>query len=228
MASTELTVYKGKRTVKPRQLFIAEPAPNQGHVSAALRLLQGKAAPSDITAEDAARAFAAAPRPLPFSLPRRPPRARPRLALGFNGSPSTPSSGRSSAPSPASEVASCSSECIDESASGPLKQLRDFCSPGLKETSLPPDSARHARYGTVTAEITSVSDFLAAAEGEVIDTVSGACTGLSHTRPMLHLARIPDSDAARWRRIQRHWCIGARAATRHGGGGPEAAPATGE
>ena len=40
-------------------------------------------------------------------------------------------------------------------------------------------SARHARYGTVTSEITSVSDFLAADEGEVIDMVSGACGPLN-------------------------------------------------
>lgn len=171
MASNELTVYEGKRTVRPRQLFVAEPVSSR-HVRAALQLLQGKVVPSEITAEYASRAFAVVPRPLPFCLPRRAPRSRPRLSLGFSGSPCT---SMSNSTSPATEIAS-SSTCLDGSPPGASsKQLRDFCSPGLKETSLQPDSARHARYGTVTSEITSVSDFLTAAEGEVIDMVSGAC-----------------------------------------------------
>ena len=174
MASNELTIYEGKRIVRPRQLFVAEPVSSR-HISAALQLLQGKAVPSEITAEDAARAFAVVPRPLPFCLPRRAPRSRPRLSLGFSGSPGTPDS-----TSPATDIGSCSSTCFDESPPGASsKQLRNFCNPGLKETSLQPDSARHARYGTVTSEITSVSDFLAADEGEVIDMVSGACGPLN-------------------------------------------------
>ena len=86
--------------------------------------------------------------------------------------------GVSTSTSPATHIASCSSTCFDESPpSAASKQLRDFCSPNLKETSLRPP--RHARYGTITSKITSVSDFLAAAEGEVIDMVSGACSPLS-------------------------------------------------
>ena len=165
MASNELTIYESKRTVRPRQLFVAEPVSSR-HVSAALQLLEGNAVPSEITAEDAARAFAVVPRPLPFCLPRRAPRSRPRLSLGFRGSPGT---SVSTSTSPATDIASCSSAAS--------KQLRDYCSPDLKETSLRPP--RHARYGTITSDITSVSDFLAAAEGEVIDMVSGACSPLS-------------------------------------------------
>ena len=165
MASNELTIYESKRTVRPRQLFVAEPVSSR-HVSAALQLLEGNAVPSEITAEDAARAFAVVPRPLPFCLPRRAPRSRPRLSLGFSGSPGT---SVSTSTSPATDIASCSSAAS--------KQLRDYCSPDLKETSLRPP--RHARYGTITSDITSVSDFLAAAEGEVIDMVSGACSPLS-------------------------------------------------
>ena len=164
MASNE-SIYKSKRTVRPRQLFVAEPVSSR-HVSAALQLLEGNAVPSEITAEDAAHAFAVVPRPLPFCLPRRAPRSRPRLSLGFSGSPGT--SVRAST-SPATDIASCSSAAS--------KQLRDYCSPDLKETSLRPP--RHARYGTITSDITSVSDFLAAAEGEVVDMVSGACSPLS-------------------------------------------------
>ena len=175
MASNELTIYESKRTVRPRQLFVAEPVSSR-HVSAALQLLEGNAVPSEITAEDAARAFAVVPRPLPFCLPRRAPRSRPRLSLGFSGSPGTFSVSTST--SPATDIASCSSTCFDESPpSAASKQLRDYCSPDLKETSLRPP--RHARYGTITSDITSVSDFLAAAEGEVIDMVSGACGPLS-------------------------------------------------
>lgn len=177
MASNELTIYESKRTVRPRQLFVAEPVSSR-HVSAALQLLEGNAVPSEITAEDAARAFTVVPRPLPFCLPRRAPRSRPRPSLGFSGSPGTFSVSTST--SPATDIASCSSTCFDESPpSAASKQLRDYCSPGLKETSLRPKSARHARYGTITSEITSVSDFLAAAEGEVIDMVSGVCDPLS-------------------------------------------------
>ena len=165
MASNELTIYESKRTVRPRQLFVAEPVSSR-HVSAALQLLEGNAVPSEITAEDAARAFAVVPRPLPFCLPRRAPRSRPRLSLGFSGSPGT---SVSTSTSPATDIASCSSAAS--------KQLRDYCSPDLKETSLRPP--RHARYGTITSDITSLSDFLAAAEGEVIDMVSGACSPLS-------------------------------------------------
>ena len=165
MASNELTIYESKRTVRPRQLFVAEPVSSR-HVSAALQLLEGNAVPSEITAEDAARAFAVVPRPLPFCLPRRAPRSRPRLSLGFSGSPGT---SVSTSTSPATDIASCSSAAS--------KQLRDYCSPDLKETSLRPP--RHARYGTITSNITSVSGFLAAAEGEVIDMVSGACSPLS-------------------------------------------------
>ena len=173
MASNELTIYESKRTVRPRQLFDAEPVPSR-HVSAALQLLEGNAVPSEVTAEDAARAFAVVPRPLPFCLPRRAPRSRPRLSLGFSGSPGT---SVSTSTSPATDIASCSSTCFDESPpSAASKQLRDYCSPDLKETSLRPDTVRHARYGTITSDITSVSDFLAAAEGEVIDMVSGACS----------------------------------------------------
>ena len=167
MASNELTIYESKRTVRPRQLFVAEPVSSR-HVSAALQLLEGNAVPSEITAEDAARAFAVVPRPLPFCLPRRAPRSRPRLSLGFSGSPGT---SVSTSTSPATNIASCSSAAS--------KQLRDYCSPDLKETSLRPDTVRRARYGTITSQITSVSDFLAAAEGEVIDMVSGACGPLS-------------------------------------------------
>ena len=77
--------------------------------------------------------------------------------------------GVSTSTSPATDIASCSSTCFDESPpSAASKQLRDYCSPDLKETSLRPP--RHARYGTIK----SVSDFLAAAEGEVVDMVSGA------------------------------------------------------
>ena len=84
----------------------------------------------------------------------------------------------STSTSPATDIASCSSTCFDESPpSAASKQLRDFCSPNLKETSLRPP--RHARYGTIMSETTSVSDFLAAAEGEVIDMVSGVCGPLS-------------------------------------------------
>ena len=165
MASNELAIYESKRTVRPRQLFVAEPVSSR-HVSAALQLLEGNAVPSELTAEDAARAFAVVPRPLPFCLPRRAPRSRPRLSLGFSGSPGT---SVSTSTSPATDIASCSSAAS--------KQLRDYCSPDLKETSLRPP--RHARYGTITSEITSVGDFLAAAEGEVIDMVSGACGPLS-------------------------------------------------
>ena len=167
MESGCLTIYGGKRAVRPRQLFVAEPTPSQSHVAAALQLLQGKAVPSEITAEDAAHAFAIIPRPLPFCLPRRTPRPRSRLSLGFSGSPTTPL-GKSSMPS----------ACFEEPVPIASKQLRDFCNPGLKETSLPPDNVRQSRYGTFTTEITSVSDFLAAAEGEVIDMVSGACSPL--------------------------------------------------
>ena len=175
MASNELTIHKSKRTVRPRQLFVAEPVSSR-HVSAALQLLEGNAVPSEITAEDAARAFTVVPRPLPFCLPRRAPRSRPRLSLGFSGSPGTFSVSTSTPP--ATDIASCSSTCFDESPpSAASKQLRDYCSPDLKETSLRPP--RHARYGTITSEITPVSDFLAAAEGEVIDMVSGACGPLS-------------------------------------------------
>ena len=174
MASNELTIYESKRTVRPRQLFVAEPVSSR-HVSAALQLLEGNAVPSEITAEDAARAFAVVPRPLPFCLPRRAPRSRPRLSLGFSGSPGT---SVSTSTSPATDIASCSSTCFDESPSAASKQLRDYCSPDLKETLLRP-LLRHARYGTITSDITSVSDFLAAAEGEVIDMVSGACSPLS-------------------------------------------------
>ena len=165
MASNELTIYESKRTVRPRQLFVAEPVSSR-HISAALQLQEGNAVPSAITAEDAARAFAVVPRPLPFCLPRRAPRSRPRLSLGFSGTPGT---SVSTSTSPATDIASCSSAAS--------KQLRDYCSPDLKETSLRPP--RHARYGTITSDITSVSDFLAAAEGEVIDMVSGACGPLS-------------------------------------------------
>ena len=165
MASNELPIYESKRTVRPRQLFVAEPVSSR-HVSAALQLLEGNAVPSEITAEDAARAFAVVPRPLPFCLPRRAPRSRPRLSLGFSGSPGT---SVSTSTSPATDIASCSSAAS--------KQLRDYCSPDVKETSLRPP--RHARYGTIMSDITSVSDFLAAAEGEVIDMVSGACSPLS-------------------------------------------------
>ena len=180
MASNELTIYESKRIVRPRQLFDAEPVSSR-HVSAALQLLEGNAVPSEVTAEDAARAFAVVPRPLPFCLPRRAPRSRPRLSLGFSGSPGT--SVRAST-APATDIASCSSTCFDESlpsvaSSSTCKRLRDYCSPDLKETSLRPDTVRHARYGTITSDITSVSDFLAAAEGEVIDMVSGACSPLS-------------------------------------------------
>ena len=178
MESGCLTIYGGKRAVRPRQLFVAEPAPSQSHVAAALQLLQGKAVPSEITAEDAAHAFAIILRPLPFCLPRRTPRPRPRLSLGFSGSPTTPL-GKSSMPSPAADIASHSSACFEEPVLIASKQLRDFCNPGLKETSLPPDNVRQSRYGTFTTEITSVSDFLAAAEGEVIDIVSGACSPLT-------------------------------------------------
>ena len=171
MATTELTLCESKRTVRPRQLFVAEPVSSR-HVSAALQLLEGNAVPSEITAEDAARAFAMVPRPLPFCLPRRAPRSRPRLSLGFSGSTAT---SVSTSTSPATDIGSCCNTCFDESPhTAASKQLRDYCSPDLKETSLRPDSARHARYGTITSEITSVSDFLAAAEGEVIDIVSGA------------------------------------------------------
>ena len=176
MASNELTIYESKRIVRPRQLFDAEPVSSR-HVSAALQLLEGNAVPSEITAEDAARAFAVVPRPLPFCLPRRAPRSRPRLSLGFSGSPSM--FGVSTSTSPATDIASCSSTCFDESPSAASKQLRDYCSPDLKETSLRSDSTRHARYGTITSEITSVGDFIAATEGEVIDMVSGACSPLS-------------------------------------------------
>ena len=165
MASNELTIYESKRTVRPRQLFVAEPVSSR-HVSAALQLLEGNAVPSEITAEDAARAFAVVPRPLPFCLPRRAPRSRPRLSLGFSGSPGT---SVSTSTSPATDIASCSSAAS--------KQPRDYCSPDLKKTSLRPP--RHTRYGTITSDITSVSDFLAAAEGEVIDMVSGARDPLS-------------------------------------------------
>ena len=122
---TRLTICEGKRTVRPRQLFVAEPVSSR---------LKGKTVPSESTAEDAARAFAVVPRPLPFCLPRRAPRSRPRLSLGVSGSPGTP----------------------------------------MSNSTVRPRTVRHARYGTITSEITSVSDFLAAAEGEVIDMVSGA------------------------------------------------------
>ena len=174
MASNELSIHESKRTVRLRQLFVAEPVSSR-HVSAALQLLEGNAVPSEITAEDAARAFAVVRRPLPFCLPRRTPRSRPRLSLGFSGSPGT---SVSTSTLPTTDIASCSSTCFDESPpSAASKQLRDYCSPDLKETS--PRPLRHARYGTIMSETTSVSDFLAAAEGEVIDMVSGVCGPLS-------------------------------------------------
>ena len=157
----------GRRIVEPRKLFDPEPSVS-AHITAALLINPGAVA-SELSADVAARAFAEAPRPLPFVLPRRPPRARPLLALTCD-------------PSSTSANGDCSSSRGGSSSfsiHAPVpKQLRDYLEPGPKETWSRSDGSRQARYGSgITASSTdsaSVSEVAAAAveASDVIDAVS--------------------------------------------------------
>lgn len=155
----------GRRIVKPRKLFDPEPSIS-AHISAALLLNPGAVA-SELSAEVAARAFVEAPRPLPFVLPKRPPRPRPLLALKCN------------APSASASRGSSSGGSTSLSLHEPVpKQLRDYLDPGQKESLSRSDGSRQARYGSGTAasstDSASASELAAAAveTGEMIDAIS--------------------------------------------------------